>query len=200
MQPSSVKPSSASPFDASVGTGAAPAPEGTAGVGWVRRASTSVALLAIAVWLGGLLALGAVAAPVVFSVVPMPASADAMTIVFRRFDLVTLACALVVLVAEAVGLLGSPRSASPAIDRWRVLATLVACSLATYEATAISPRIAALHHAGVVRGAGPEGMLLSRLHDVAEWCGKCELLLLVAIVVLHVAALSPARGKAANRG
>ena len=61
-------------------------------VTWRPRARSSrapqlVALLAIAVWLGGLLALGAVVAPVVFSMVSMPASADAMTTVFRRFDL-----------------------------------------------------------------------------------------------------------------
>ena len=55
------------------------------------RPRDSLAILAVAVWLGGLAALGAVAAPVVFSRVPWPSSADAMTIVFRRFDAVAMA-------------------------------------------------------------------------------------------------------------
>ena len=67
-----------------------------------RRTLAIVALLAVAVWLGGLVALGAVAAPVVFSTVPWPSSADAMSIVFRRFDAVAMACAAIVLATEAV--------------------------------------------------------------------------------------------------
>src|SRR5271165_1109743 len=66
------------------------------------RAASSVALLALAVWLGGLVALGAITAPIVFAVAPYPQSADAMTLVFRRFDHVAMACAAFVLGAEAV--------------------------------------------------------------------------------------------------
>jgi len=68
----------------------------------MRRTLAIVALLAVAVWLGGLAALGAVAAPVVFSTVPWPSSADAMSIVFRRFDAVAMACAAIVLSTEAI--------------------------------------------------------------------------------------------------
>jgi putative copper export protein len=38
-----------------------------------------VQLLSIAVWAGGLLALGAIVAPIVFRTVPAPTSADAMS-------------------------------------------------------------------------------------------------------------------------
>jgi hypothetical protein len=150
-----------------------------------------VALLAIALWLGGLLALGAIAAPVVFSVVSMPASADAMTIVFQRFDLVAMGCALVVLAAEGAALLAGPRFTRA--DRWRVAACVVACAFGAYEAVAVSPRIAALHRAGFIRGVGPEGIEISRLHDLAEGCGKVELVLLVAAIALHVVALAQGR-------
>src|SRR6476660_4762560 len=61
----------------------------------------AIQLLALAVWAGGLLALGAIVAPIVFRVVPAPTSADAMTLVFRRFDVVAIVCAAVALVAEA---------------------------------------------------------------------------------------------------
>src|SRR5437879_1887369 len=67
----------------------------------VVAAIATVQLLALAVWAGGLLALGAVVAPIVFRVVPAPTSADAMTLVFRRFDVVAITCAAIALVAEA---------------------------------------------------------------------------------------------------
>jgi hypothetical protein len=166
-------------------------------MGFARRASVVVALLAIALWLGGLLALGAIAAPVVFSVVPMPASADAMTIVFRRFDFVMMGCALVILAAEAAAFFTGPGPTRA--DQWRLAACGAAAALGTVEAFAVAPRIAALHSAGFVRGLGPEGMELSHLHDVAEWCGKAELVLLVVAVILHVSALSrPSRAPQAG--
>jgi hypothetical protein len=154
----------------------------------VQRALAVVALLAVAVWLGGLAALGAVAAPVVFSMVPWPWSADAMTVVFRRFDAVAMACAAIVLTTEAVRGIGG--LSATRVDRARALVSLLAAGAAVLEGVKISPRIAALHAAGAIRGVDGPGIDLARLHDQAEWCGKAELLLLSVAVVLHVVALS----------
>jgi putative copper export protein len=161
----------------------------------VRRTLSTVALLAIAVWLGGLVALGALAAPVVFATVSFPASADAMSIVFRRFDSVAMTCAAIVLATEAVrpvaGLTFERFAAA------RAGASLVAAMAAVYEGLKVSPRIAGLHAAGAIRGVDEAGLELARLHDVAEWCGKIELVLLAAVVVLHTVALSsPVRARA----
>ena len=60
----------------------------------------ALARRALASGCGGFATLGAVVAPLVFGIVPAPASADAMTAVFRRFDSVAIVCAVVVLVAE----------------------------------------------------------------------------------------------------
>jgi uncharacterized membrane protein len=154
----------------------------------VRLVASAAALLAVALWLGGLLALGAIAAPVVFARVALPSSADAMTVVFRRFDQLALASAVVVLVAEAAMRLARAPFTVP--DRWRAAVSALAAAVAVIEATAISPRIAALHAAGFARGVGSGGMELARLHDVAESCGKAEVALLVAVVVLHVVTLA----------
>jgi Domain of unknown function (DUF4149) len=154
----------------------------------IRRVASAAALLAVALWLGGLLALGAIAAPVVFARVALPASADAMTVVFRRFDVVAMGSAVVVLGAEAAMWLASAPFA--ALDRWRVAVGALAGAIAAFEATAVSPRIAAVHAAGFVRGVAGGGLELARLHDVAESCGKAEAALLVAVIVLHVLALS----------
>jgi putative copper export protein len=163
----------------------------------LRRVLSTVALLAIAMWMGGLVALGAVAAPVVFGVVPFPANADAMTIVFRRFDAVAMTCAAIVLATEAirpvVGL-GFERL-TPA----RTAATLVAALAAVYEGIEVSPRIAELHAGGAIRGMDAAGVELARLHDLAEWCGKIELLLLVVVVALHVVVLSSGAREPATR-
>jgi hypothetical protein len=145
-----------------------------------------MALLAIAVWLGGLVSLGALAAPVVFSVAPWPASADAMTIVFRRFDRLAMACAVLVLLAEVAGAL----MRSSRLDRVRTLVATLAAAVAALEGTVISPRIAQLHAEGAIRGVDIPGRELARLHDWAEMCGKTEVVLLAALVVLHVVALS----------
>jgi hypothetical protein len=163
----------------------------------VQLALAVPALLAIAVWLGGLLALGAIAAPVVFTVVPAPWSADAMTTVFRRFDLLAMACAAVVLGAEAVRV--AARFPFAASDSVRAGASALACALAVFEGTKVSPRIAALHGAGAIRGLGSDGMELARLHDIAEWCGKAQVMLLVGVVALHAVALSVASGPVRGR-
>jgi len=181
MQTSSAKPSSVSPS-------ASPAAE------WTHRVGAVIGLLAVSLWMGGLVALGALAAPVVFAIVPFPSSADAMTLVFRRFDDVAMACGAVLLATEAARALARPPPTR--LDHGRVVASALAALAAVVEATRISPRIAELHAAGVVRGASAAGAALSRLHDEAEMCGKVELALLVAVVALQVAALSRARGRA----
>ncbi len=154
----------------------------------VLRSTAVASLLAVALWLGGLLSLGAIAAPVVFSVVPLPTSADAMTVVFRRFDLVAMACGAVVLVSEAARTVA--RLPFGRVDALRVAAAVLAAALAVYEGTYVSPRIAMLHMGGAIRGVGDAGVELSRLHDVAEACGKGEIVLLVVLLVFHVVALS----------
>jgi hypothetical protein len=156
----------------------------------LRRATAVAALVAVAVWLGGLLALGAIAAPVVFSTIAMPASADAMTVVFRRFDVVSMACAAILLATEATHVLA--RVPLARVDHVRAGASVLAAALAVLEGASVSPRIAALHAGGAIRGLGPAGTELARLHDVAEWCGKTEVALLVGIVVAQVLALTAA--------
>jgi hypothetical protein len=154
----------------------------------LQRATAIASLVPIAVWLGGLLALGAIAAPVVFSTIAMPASADAMTLVFRRFDSVAMACAALVLASEATRAL--VRLPFATVDHVRAGASVVAAAVAVFEGVSVSPRIASLHAGGAIRGMGDAGMQLARLHDVAELCGKTEVGLLVAVIVLHVVGLS----------
>jgi len=150
----------------------------------VRRVATVVALVAVAVWLGGLVALGVVVAPTIFALVSMPASADAMTMVFRRFDVLAMSSAAIVLTTEAVRAVA--RVPFARIDHARAATSVLAAAAAVLEGASVSPRIAALHAAGALRGRGADGIELERLHHLAETLGKTEVLLLVVLVALHV--------------
>jgi hypothetical protein len=140
--------------------------------------------LAVTLWLGGIVALGAITAPIVFDVTPMPQSADAMTLVFRRFDVVAMSCAAVALAAEAVRAILRVRAGR--LDTLRATVVALAAAFATYEGASLSPRIVGLHASGAIRGMGVAGVELSRLHDIAEACGKAQVALLLLMVALQV--------------
>ena len=150
----------------------------------LRRVTAVVAMLALAVWLGGLVALGALVAPVVFSRVSMPWSADAMTVIFQRFDSVAMASAAILLVTEAVRAIA--RVPFARVDHLRAGVSVLAAAAAVYEGASVSPRIVMLHAEGAIRGMGSAGMELAKLHDMAELLGKTEVALLVVVVVLQV--------------
>ena len=145
-------------------------------------------LLALALWLGGLVVLGAIVAPTVFRIVPAPSSADAMTVVFRRFDVIAISASIVALVSEAVFATRGPKPTK--VDLVRAFAALVASVIAVIEGLWLSPAIQTLHRDGAVRGFGPDGNELERLHHLAETLAKSELALLVVVLALVVAKLA----------
>lgn len=164
----------------------------------LERAATAVALAALAIWVGGMVALGACAAPVVFERVPPPLSGDTMGTIFRRFDLIAMTCAVVVLVVEAVrSLLLSGRPTF--LDRMRGLGALAAAACAIYVGIVASPGIMALHAAGAARGHGEMGAQLERLHALAETLGKAEVALGLLVIVLHVLTLRGQEGAVSSK-
>lgn len=148
-------------------------------------------VLAIVVWTGGLVVLGAIVAPTVFRIVPAPTSADAMLVVFGRFDRVAIGCAAVTLACEAA-LQRSSRSVARS-DIARIGLLGAGAALRMVEGLHFSPTIAALHQSGVVRGVGAAGADLERAHRWAESLAKTELLLLVIAILLLVLRLTLAR-------
>jgi hypothetical protein len=162
---------------------------------------TVLSVLCLGLWSGGLVVLGAIAAPLVFHIVPMPDAADAMAAVFARFDQLVIGLGLTLLVTDGVLLLARRGSPSDWLDRVRPFATIVLALLGIGEAMYITPRIAGLHAAGAVRGVGDSGLRLDALHDVAERLGKGQLLLAVFLVVLHIRAMDPlGRRRGLTRG
>jgi uncharacterized membrane protein len=156
----------------------------------VRIAVVTIYVLAIAAWAGGLVVLGAIVAPTVFRIVPAPSSADAMTVVFRKFDGVAMVSAAIALVAEATLFLkdGKPRR----LDLVRGSAAVMAGILAIVVGAWLSPGISELHRNGAVRGFDEAGLELERLHRWAETAGKTQLALLLLVLVLLLARLARA--------
>lgn len=155
-------------------------------------AVSAIYALAIAMWAGGLTVLGAVVAPTVFRIVPAPTSADAMTVVFGRFDAIAMTCAAVALVAEATLAVRGGKVAR--LDLVRGIAVTIAGALAIIVGGWLSPGIAALHRGGAVRGLGESGQELERLHRLAETAGKGQLFLLLLVLVLLLVKVSRGPG------
>ena len=147
-----------------------------------------VAVMALAIWIGGLVALGACAAPLVFKIVPAPFSGEAMGAVFRRFDMIAMSCAVVVLGCEAVRIWVREGSATTA-ERLRGLLAVTAAGAAIYGGVELSPSIVALHAAGAVRGLGENGVKLDRIHDLAEAVAKVEVTVGFFLLALQVLTL-----------
>jgi uncharacterized membrane protein len=161
------------------------------------KATTAVALLACALWLGGMIALGAIAAPTVFGIVPAPYSADAMTVVFRRFDKLAMSCAAILALTEVVRARLSTELLR--VDLVRGAAVLAAGLLAIAEGMFLAPRIEELHQGGAIRGLGQAGEALESAHHLAELAGKGEALLVAVVVVLLAFRQIPAGEKRQNR-
>ena len=150
------------------------------------RVAASAAVLAVGVAVGGMIALGACAAPFVFTLTPAPVNGDAMGSAFARFDRIAIACAAILLGAEVTRTYLARRSprAFPGRAR-RVFAVLFAACIA-YMGLAVTPAINGLHRAGVTRGEGADGETLDTIHKRAELLGKAEVAIGALLIVLHV--------------
>ena len=151
--------------------------------------AAAVAVLATGLWAGGLVALGACAAPFVFELTPAPFSGDAMGAAFARFDSIAIGCAVVLLGAEVARSWLARRERTTIWARLRRVAAIAIAGCAVFIGLRLTPQINELHHAGARRNVGPDGTALDSAHRQAELFGKIELGLAPAIVLLHVLTL-----------
>jgi uncharacterized membrane protein len=159
----------------------------------VERTAATLAVLAAGVWVGGMVALGACAAPFVFRLTPAPFSGDAMGSAFARFDQIALGAAVVLLGAEVARTWAAGGRGRTAPARVRRFTAIVMAACAAYGGLVLTPHINALHRAGAQRGQGPQGEELDRVHKTAETVGKAETGLGAILVALHVFTLAARR-------
>lgn len=148
----------------------------------LARAAEAVATLALFLWIGGLVSLGAFAAPEVFGQLGREPAGQLMGAIFRRFDALVLAC---------VAIFGAAELARNAAGDWRRrfgrarAATAVIIASGGLVASAwLSPVINGMFERGVRRGVGVEGARMELIHQRAETAGKVAALSAVAWLFL----------------
>ena len=134
------------------------------------------ALVALALWIGGLIALGAVAAPAIFDTVAARGAADGRVLAgaifgeaFRRFHLIAYGCGAVVVASLLVRAALGPR---PVRLGMRVGITLAMIAVSLYSGLYLSAQIEQLRiEAGGAPSALPEGdprrAAFGRLHALS---------------------------------
>ncbi|MBK6514566.1 MAG: DUF4149 domain-containing protein [Polyangiaceae bacterium] len=152
----------------------------------VDRVAATVGALSAGLVAGGLIALGACAAPAVFALTPAPFSGNAMGAAFARFDKVAIAASCVALGAEVARTFLTRRERPRLIGRLRRFSAIFLAGATTYMASTLSPAINDLHAQGARRGEGELGARLEEVHKRAETVGKVEVVLAVLLVGLHI--------------
>lgn len=157
------------------------------------RAAATIAVLAAGVWVGGMIALGACAAPFVFRLTPAPFSGDAMGAAFARFDQIAIGASVVILAGEVARTWAAGRKGRSAAARVRRVIAVIMAASAAYIGLTLTPQIIELHRSGVRRNVGDDGVMLERIHKRAELVGKVEVALGAGLIGLHVFTLGAAR-------
>jgi uncharacterized membrane protein len=152
----------------------------------LERAAAATAVIAAGVWMGGMIALGACAAPFVFRLTPAPFSGDAMGAAFARFDQIAIGASAVILGSEVVRTVVARRRGRALTARIRRFIAIGLACAATYLGLVVTPRIQELHRAGAVRNQGAGGQELNRIHRQAELLGRLEVALGCVLIVLHI--------------
>ncbi len=152
----------------------------------VERVAATAGVLAAGLYIGGLVALGACAAPAVFRLTPTPFSGDAMGVAFARFDQVAIGASVVALGSEIARTWAAGLSGRTIAARARRICAIFMALAATYVGIALTPRINELHRAGVRRNETPEGQVLEAIHHRAEMTGKAGMFFAVTFVALGI--------------
>jgi hypothetical protein len=136
--------------------------------------------LGLALMIGGLLALGAFTAPVLFKQFDRDAAGQAMTIIFRRYDWVILVATGLVVIGEIVRTTVQPFSTTPA--GWaRVAMSGVLIVLVVASTFNTNPQLTKLYAAGQHNTPA-----FHTVHKQSEGLAKGQLMASIALLVLSI--------------
>lgn len=145
-----------------------------------------VATLCVALWLGGMLALGAFAAPEVFGQLERDVAGSVMGTIFAKFDRMVLVLACVLIAAEGVRVFIDGARGKLALARLASMVLLI--GLALTSALWLGPSINELFAQGVRRGVDEAGADMERLHNLATTLGKVAMVFATAWIALGIVA------------
>jgi hypothetical protein len=134
---------------------------------------------------GGMLALGAFTAPVVFGEFSRAEAAPVMAIIFRRFDNVLQGALLLALLGEAlrVGSQQCERNGTLPFVRWLLLGGLTLSLL--YATVIVNADIERMNRAGMHRDLTTStGRQFEKQHRLSEGIYKANLLIVILLILL----------------
>ncbi len=135
-------------------------------------------VLALVVWLGGMLLLGAVVAPTTFGVLQAQDPAEGRALAgavfgaaLARFHWITYGAALVLLLSLTLIAIFGPR---PVAFSRRIAVIVVMLTISLYSGFRIGPRVQALREASSVlpsalEAGNPRRVEFDRLHQLSTW-------------------------------
>lgn len=146
---------------------------------------TGLQSLGFALMAGGMLALGAFTAPVVFGQFPRAEAGPAMAIIFRRYDIVLQVALGLVLLGEWFRFASRQIAMKGFLPllRWGVLAGLTVSLL--YSTLVVNAEIEQMNRAGLKRDfTSVSGRRFESRHKLSEGLYKADLLLVVLLILL----------------
>ncbi|HEY9745896.1 MAG TPA: DUF4149 domain-containing protein [Oculatellaceae cyanobacterium] len=155
---------------------------------------TGLQMLGLALITGGLLALGAITAPILFGQLPRDNAASVMAIIFRRYDMVLLIATGLTLLGEALRVGSRQMVWHPIVAAVRGFLLLALCGMLLYSTTITNPQIEAMNKAGIHRNlTTAEGRRFDRTHRLSETLAKLSLASAVLLILLTPFAGKPSR-------
>jgi uncharacterized membrane protein len=147
-------------------------------------AGTGLQSVGLALLIGGMLALGAFTAPVLFKQFARPEAGEAMMVIFRRFDLVVLAAVAMVVIGEILRLAASGIPNLTVISGFRYGLMILLVSLTLYSVMGVNARLENLQKAGMMQSAPEYRQDFQRLHKFSEQLYKAEMMAALLLLVL----------------
>lgn len=148
--------------------------------------------LGLALMTGGVLALGAITAPLVFGNLPRMEAAPIMAMIFRRYDGVLLLALGFTLLGEVLRVASRYQVWRPRLAFVRGLLLLGLTGMLLYSTTSLNPQIERLNRVGVQRNLQTvEGRRFEQLHRQSETFYKLSLLCAVLLILLTPFASKP---------
>jgi hypothetical protein len=146
---------------------------------------TAMHSLGLALMVGGMLALGAFTAPVVFDNLPRDLAAPVMARIFTRYDVVLSVALSLVIFGEWLRWVSHALWVKTWLNGLRYVLLVCLTLGLVYSTEVINPQIQKLKHAGVHRNLlTPAGQQFEALHKRSESLYKLDLLAALLLILL----------------
>jgi hypothetical protein len=153
---------------------------------WFLPLGTACQTLGLALMVGGMLALGAFTAPIVFAGLSRELAAPLMARIFTRFDSVLLIALTLTLLGEALRVSSRILPVKSKLNGFRWLLLVLLTTGLLFSTQSLNPQIERLNRTGVHRNPEtPAGREFDGLHRCSETVYKLELLAALLLLLVN---------------